>query len=128
MKKDTDTTIQELKEIVIKFTKDRHWELHHKPKNLAMGIAIEAAELMEHYQWDQPVDRDEMSDELADILFNILNFAQQENIDIATSFMKKYEKLLKKYPVEKFNEERGDLDEYRRIKQQYRRNKNKSSR
>jgi dCTP diphosphatase len=125
-KTDATTNPQELKDLVIKFCQERHWEQHHSPKNLAMGIAIEAAELMEHYQWDQPVDLREVSDELADVLFNLLNLAQRENIDVAASFMKKYQKILAKYPLEKFNEQRSDLDEYRRIKQIYRGKKDRN--
>jgi dCTP diphosphatase len=124
-KRDDDTTLQELKDLVIKFCQDRHWQKHHTPKNLAMGIAIEAAELMEHYQWDlaEVPDREEVSDELADILFNVINFAHQENIDLTTSFMKKFEKLQVKYPLEKFSKDVNDLDEYKRIKNAYRKAK-----
>jgi dCTP diphosphatase len=124
-KNDSRTSIQELKDLVIVFGKDRHWQRHHTPKNLAMGIAIEAAELMELYQWDlagKP-NMDEVADELADILFNVLNFAQSENLDITESFIKKYNKLLKKYPAEVFNSDTDKLDDYRRIKKAYRKGK-----
>jgi dCTP diphosphatase len=124
---DANTTIQELKELVIKFVTDRHWQRHQAPKNLVMNIAIEAAELMEHYVWEREgkPDSEEVADELADVLFNVLNFAQQENIDITTAFINKYQKIIKKYPLEKFNEDRDDLDEYRRIRHIYRSGKNK---
>ncbi|HSX47133.1 MAG TPA: nucleotide pyrophosphohydrolase [Patescibacteria group bacterium] len=123
--RDDKTTIQELKDLVIKFAKDRHWEKHHVPKNLAMGIAIEAAELMEHYQWEREGDPDpeEVADELADIIFNALNFAYVTNIDVASAFMHKYEKIVKKYPVDIFNEKNDTLKDYRRIKKQYRQGK-----
>ncbi len=51
MKKDDQTTVQELKTLVAKFRDERGWKEEHNPKNLAMSIAIEAAELMEHFQW-----------------------------------------------------------------------------
>jgi len=124
---DADTTIQELKELVIKFSRDRHWQRHHTPKNLAMGIAIEAAELMEHFQWERggKPDKSAVADELADVMFNILNFAQSQNIDITSSFASKYKKLLIKYPIEKFNKNSDDLDEYWKVKKAYR-NQSKS--
>jgi dCTP diphosphatase len=126
LKTDKDMTIQELKDLVITFARDRHWQRHHTPKNLTMGIvAIEAAELMEHYQWERAGEpnRDDVSDELADVLFYIFNFAYIENIDIASSFMRKYEKLQVKYPLSKFNQDHDDLDEYRKIKKAYRQGK-----
>jgi dCTP diphosphatase len=119
---DATTTIQELKELVTKFATDRHWQRHHTPKNLSMNIAIEAAELMEHFVWDRAgdPDREEVADELADVFFNVLNFAEHENIDLAGAFLRKYDKILKKYPVEKFNEAHDNLDNYRQIKKAHR--------
>ncbi|HLC91886.1 MAG TPA: nucleotide pyrophosphohydrolase [Candidatus Saccharimonadales bacterium] len=124
-KSDQDTTIQELKDMVKKFGAERHWQRHHTPKNLAMGIAIEAAELMEHYQWERAgkPDPDEVADELSDVLFNLLNFAMIEKIDITSAFMAKHKKLQAKYPKEKFNKGHDDLDEYRKIKKAYRQGK-----
>lgn len=127
-KTDDDTTIQELKNLVIKFGEERHWQRHHTPKNLSMNIAIEAAELMELFVWDRSGDPDpeEVADEVADVLFNILNFAQSQNIDVVSSFLSKYDKLLKKYPVETFNEAKDSLDDYKRIKKAYRSQKRAS--
>lgn len=120
--KDDETTLQELKDLVDKFGRDRNWSRHHTPKNLAMNIAIEAAELMEHFVWDREgkPDKEEVSDELADVLFNVLNFALSQNIDLSAAFLRKYEKLQVKYPVSKFNQGSDDLSEYRRIKKDYR--------
>lgn len=122
---DESTTIAELKALVEKFAKDRHWQKHHSSKNLAMNIAIEAAELMEHFVWerDGEPDKDEYAAELVDIIFNCLNFAAVNNIDISEVFMKKYEKLQKKYPLEIFNEHNDSLEDYHRIKRQYRQGK-----
>jgi dCTP diphosphatase len=121
-KRDDETTIQELKELVIQFGRERHWERHHTPKNLSMNIAIEAAELMELFVWDRSgaPDPEDVSDELADVLFNVLNFAQSQDIDITSAFMKKLERTKEKYPTDKFNETKDDLDEYKRIKKDYR--------
>lgn len=119
---DNTTNIQELKDLVEKFAQERNWQRHHSGKNLSMNIAIEAAELMEHFQWerDGDPDMDAVADELADIIFNCLNFATTNNIDIASSFVKKYEKLLKKYPTEIFNKSNDSLEDYHRIKKTYR--------
>ncbi len=119
---DNDTTIQELKELVDTFSKDRNWQRHHNPKNLSMSIVVEAAELMEHYQWErdgQP-NQQEVADELSDIIFNCLMFAVGQDIDIASSFKSKYKRLLKKYPVTIFNKDNDSLKDYDRIKKAYR--------
>jgi NTP pyrophosphatase (non-canonical NTP hydrolase) len=119
---DREVTLQQLKDVVAQFSKERNWGKHHAPKNLAMNIAIEAAELMEHYVWerDGEPDKAEVADELADIVFNCLNFAVGQDIDIATAFMDKFERLQKKYPTTIFNESNDSLDDYQKIKQRYR--------
>jgi dCTP diphosphatase len=75
---DTNTTIGELRQAVEQFVAARQWERYHTPKNLAMSIAIEAAELMEHFQWStdeegarllqDPAAHAEVADELADVV------------------------------------------------------------
>lgn len=90
---DTSTTIAELKTLVAEFITARQWQPYHTSKNLAMSIAIEAAELMEHFQW---VDKEEgqhsledqtikakVGDELADILIYAISFALQADLDIS---------------------------------------------
>ena len=54
---DTTTTLADLKNLVAKFIADRNWERYHLSKNLAMSIAIEAAELMEYFQWKDNEER-----------------------------------------------------------------------
>lgn len=124
-KTDAETTLQELKDIVATFSRERNWGKHHAPKNLAMNIAIEAAELMEHYVWerDGEPNKSEVADELADIVFNCLNFAVSQDIDITSAFMDKFERLQKKYPTTIFNESNDSLDDYQKIKKQYRANR-----
>ncbi len=109
---DQTTTIQELKDAVNRFVDERDWHQFHDPKNLAMSISIEAAELMEHLQWlrsDQvhpdalpEKTRQEMADELADIVCFTLSFANAMNIDIASAVTSKMIKNAEKYPREKF--------------------------
>jgi NTP pyrophosphatase (non-canonical NTP hydrolase) len=122
-KGDTETTLQELKDLIDKFSKERDWDRHHTPKNLALSISIEAAELMEHFQWDeyQQDDKDAMAAELSDILAYVFNFANVMDIDIATAFRDKLKKIEKKYPVEIFNKDNLSKDEFFRIKKEYRR-------
>lgn len=92
---------------------------HHSPKNLAVSIAIEAAELMEHYQWGEYSHEDnaeEVASELADIIIYCLFFAVSNNIDIASAVENKIEQISKKYPVEVFNQDRDDPKDYWEIK------------
>lgn len=121
-RRDSQTTVQELKDLIIQFRDERGWKKHHTPKNLAMSIAIEAAELMEHFQWDEysPHTKKEVADELADILLYTFNMADILGIDIATSFRDKIRRAAVKFPVELFNPGQDNAEEYIRIKKAYR--------
>lgn len=126
---DGNTTVLELQELVRQFVTERGWDKHHTPRAIAMGIAIEAAELLEHYQWDHNGMREkqDISDELSDVLFNLLNFAYLENIDISQAFRTKYKKLQKKYPTAIFNPEHSNPADYQRVRQAYRSGKEKTA-
>ena len=120
---DKETTLEELKNLAEKFRTDRDWGKHHSPKNLAVSIAIEAAELMEKFQWDDYKDENaqlEVKDELADIIVYCLYLAKSNHIDIAQSVAEKLEKAAKKYPVELFNKKKDDPADYWKIKKSYR--------
>jgi NTP pyrophosphatase (non-canonical NTP hydrolase) len=105
----SNITLQEIKNKIKQFVKERDWEKYHSPKNLSMSIAIEAAELMEHFQWltieqskrllKNEKKRTEIEDELADIAIFILDFCNLFNIDIEKSILKKLNKSAKKYPA-----------------------------
>ena len=109
---DSVTTIEELKLIVESFVDERDWKQFHSPKNLAMSLSIEVAELMELFQWlslDQAQDvmragdnRENAIDEIADILIYTLAFCNRNNIDIANAVKNKMEKNIQKYPADKF--------------------------
>ena len=109
---DNDTTIGELRERVAGFISERDWEQFHDPKNLAMSIAIEAAELMEHFQWERsaqlptlledPGKRQEIEEELADVACYCLSLANNLEIDLAGAIEKKILKNAKKYPAGKY--------------------------
>ena len=110
--KDSETTIEDLRSLVAQFVRERDWEQFHDPKNLAMSIAIEAAELMEPFQWDkndqipglfsEPGKREEVEEELADVLCYCLSLANHLDIDLSESIEKKMVKNAAKYPGEEY--------------------------
>lgn len=105
---DRETSIKQLKARVQGFVDEREWQKYHKPKNLAMSIAIEASELMELFQWDSesaPIPEEKLlslGDELADIMVYCLSMANTVNIDVSQAIMSKIAKNEHKYPVEEF--------------------------
>lgn len=121
-KTDQDTNLQELKELVIKFRKDRGWEKHFTPKNVATSIAIEAAELLEHFQWDLLMkdDKDEIAKELADVLIFAFHFATLYDLDISTEFKKKLKAAEEKYPTSIHKPGADDKTAYHQAKKKYR--------
>jgi NTP pyrophosphatase (non-canonical NTP hydrolase) len=114
---DTQTTVAELRRLVEDFVAERNWSQFHTPKNLAMALAIEAAELMEHFQWltpdqswairDQPAKLAEVGDELADVFGYCLAMASELGIDMAQAVRQKMDKNIAKYPAERY---RGRVD------------------
>jgi len=106
---DKTTRIQELKNLVTRFVSERDWEKFHSPKNLSMSIAIEAAELMEKFQWVEGVESKELTrkekltieEELADIAVYILNFCSLYNVDLSDAIGRKLKINTKKYPIKK---------------------------
>ncbi|MBB6697781.1 nucleotide pyrophosphohydrolase [Clostridium algidicarnis] len=89
-----------LKNTVKKFCNDRDWEQFHNPKDLTIGISTEVNELLSLFRF---------KDEMADIFFFSLRFAQLYNIDLSGALERKMEKNNKKYSVEKF---RGSNKKY----------------
>lgn len=106
---DRKTTLQDLKDRMAIFVRERDWEQFHTPKNLAMSIAIEAAELMEHFQWlsvDDSKDLDperlvDIGEELADIIIYSLSLSNSLSLDLSQTVIAKMEKNSRKYPTEK---------------------------
>lgn len=97
---------KELIEKIIKFRDDRNWSQFHNPKDLAISISLEAAELLELFQWNNSKETtennyQELQDELADILIYCTLMADKLDIDIDEAVKSKLEKNEKKYPVEK---------------------------
>jgi len=89
-----------LKEIR-EFTNDRDWDQFHTPENLAKSICIEAGELLECFQWTDDYSRDEVIDELADIMNYATILADKLDVDLEQIVLEKIEKNKSKYPVEK---------------------------
>lgn len=106
------TTVAELKALVQRFVAERQWQEFHDPKNLSMSIAIEAAELMEHFQWRRSDQLDEVRtnpdamrlirEETADILAYLLSFAHRMDIDLSQALADKMAGNAARYPVEQF--------------------------
>lgn len=93
--------MNELKETIIKFQEDRNWKQFHTPENLAKSISIEAGELLEHFQWDNSYDLDEVADELADVFNYCILMANALNLDIKEITLNKIKKNELKYPISK---------------------------
>ena len=109
---DARTTVNDLRCRVEQFVAARDWHQFHSPKNLSMALAIEAAELMEHFQWltaeqsrqvaDQPQSLQPVAEELADVFCYALAMANQLGIDVSTTIGEKMKKNERKYPAEEY--------------------------
>lgn len=93
--------MNELIERIIKFRDERDWAQFHTPENLTKSIVIEAAELLEHFQWDNEFVKNEVTEELADVMIYCILLADRLNIDIQEAISDKLDKNGQKYPVEK---------------------------
>lgn len=101
--------IQNLIDEILKFRNERDWGQFHKPKDLALSLILEAAELLEHFQWknDEEVkeylktNKSEVAEELADIFYWILLMANDLEINIKDSLLEKLDENRKKYPIHK---------------------------
>jgi NTP pyrophosphatase (non-canonical NTP hydrolase) len=108
---DATTNLAMLKEAVRQFAAEREWEPFHSPKNLVMGLAVEAAELMEHFLWidnqasrqvvNDPAKLAQVADEMADVACYLLNLSNTLGIDLSDAIVAKIAKNAVKYPVEK---------------------------
>ena len=117
---DSKTTVAELRQMVNDFVDRRDWHQFHLPKNLSMSLAIEAAELMEHFQWlsaeqsravvERPQQLAAVSDELADVLCYALAMANELGLDLSTAIRRKMAKNEQKYPAEEYRGRFGPED------------------
>ncbi len=119
MKKSQDS-LNDLRRRMAKFAAERDWDPFHNPKNLAMALAGEAGELMEHFQWLTPAQaarlpkgaREEVALECADVLLYLLRLCDKLDIDLARATRKKLVLNAKKYPVAKA---RGKMTKYNKL-------------
>ena len=118
MTSDSESTISQLREEIQQFVAERDWKMFHSPKNISMALAIEAAELMEHFQW---ISQDEsrhldaekkiaVGEEMSDVFCYLMAMANELDIDVAASFRRKMVLNRKKYPAEKYRGRYGDED------------------
>jgi len=117
---DSQTPVARLRQMVEQFVDHRDWHQFHTPKNLAMSMAIEAAELMEHFQWlsaeqsravaKQPDKLAAVSEELADVLCYALAMANELGLDVSTAIAEKMAKNERKYPADRYQGRFGPED------------------
>ena len=104
-----DNSLESLRLAFRKFADDRDWEQFHSPKNLASALIVEAAELLEHFQWlTQEQSRNlsgkqlnEVKAEMADVLIYLVRLADQLNVDLLAAARDKMVRNAEKYPVDK---------------------------
>jgi dCTP diphosphatase len=102
-------SLKELRTRINRFVHERDWEQFHSPKNLAMAMIVEAAELVEHFQWDtleesRQLDeekREKVAHELADTFVYLLRIAEVTGIDLIEATNRKIDLNAKKYPVDR---------------------------
>ncbi|MCI5211989.1 MAG: nucleotide pyrophosphohydrolase [Candidatus Electrothrix sp. ATG2] len=112
-------SLAELTVAVSTFAEQRDWDQFHSPKNLSMALIVEAAELVEHFQWLSPQQSNKLSEEqhdavameMADVLIYLVRMAERLDIDLLEAAQKKLELNGKKYPVE---QAKGRSEKYTR--------------
>lgn len=103
-----DSSIQSLRDHLRRFAAERDWDQFHSPKNLAMALSVEAAELLEHFQWLKDDDSRQLPqaqlakvrEELADVFLYLIRLADKLGIDLPSAATEKIAINAKKYPVE----------------------------
>lgn len=107
---DNKTTVEDLKNLVKTFCEQRDWDQFHNPKELAIGISTEANELLQIFRFKNEEQmkelmssnkKNEVQEELADVVYFALRFAQMNDIDLSSVIIDKIEKNNAKYPVDK---------------------------
>jgi dCTP diphosphatase len=102
-------SLEDLKERLRAFARERDWEQFHSPKNLAMALIVEAAELLEHFQWLtetqsralDPEKREQVAQELADVFLYLVRLADRLDIDLLDAAQRKLVLNAQKYPADK---------------------------
>ncbi|HEX2476671.1 MAG TPA: nucleotide pyrophosphohydrolase [Lacipirellulaceae bacterium] len=117
---DANTTVAELKKLIGDFVAERDWSQFHSPKNVSMALAIEVAELMEHFQWltteasrrivDDPETLAAVGEELADVVGYSFALANELGIDVSSAMRAKMIKNAQKYPADEYRGRFGPED------------------
>lgn len=105
----TKLSLEDLQKIIIEFRDKRNWKKFHNPKDLALSLNLEAAEVLEHFQWKNNEELDEylkknkeaLGQEIIDVIYYCLLLAYETNVDLEQIFSKKMKINNKKYPVKK---------------------------
>ena len=116
----SDLSLRELAEELQRFAAERDWEQFHSPKNLAMALSVEVAEIAEHFQWlteaqSRELDvtkSDEVAAELADALIYLVRLADQLGVDLHQATIKKLALTAQKYPADKVRGSARKYSEY----------------
>ena len=111
------TDLQQIRDLVRVFVDEREWDQFHTPKNLASALSVEAAELLEHFQWLNKGDRSELGEgkldavrhEMADVLVYLVRLADKLDVDLAAAVAEKMVLNRAKYPADQV---RGDVRKY----------------
>lgn len=101
--------LDELQKSIAEFCDQRNWAQFHNPKDLAISLSLEASEVLEHFQWKNKEEienylvshKDNLGEELADVLYWVLLMSKNLDINLEAAFLKKMEKNAAKYPIEK---------------------------
>ena len=117
VKNAVDSDLTRLRDLVRAFVDERDWDQFHTPKNLASALSVEAAELLEHFQWLQhgrpdelgPDKAREVRHEMADVLVYLVRLADKLDVDLFAAVQEKMVLNREKYPAEQV---RGDARKY----------------
>lgn len=129
VKSDQKITLQKLKDMIARFREERGWRKREDAKNIALSLTLEAAELLEHFQWDfmseeemkqSKAKMNEIASEMADCFVYLFSFSDRMGIDIASAVLKKLKLTSKKYPLSRFNQKHQDIEYYYQVKKRYR--------
>lgn len=112
--------LERLRRLVLKFRDDRDWKQFHTPKDVALSLLLEAAELLEHFQWKNgetvaqhvAENKEAIGEEIADVFYWVLLLAHDLDIDLPAALRDKIRKNEKKYPIRR---SRGKATKYDRL-------------
>jgi NTP pyrophosphatase (non-canonical NTP hydrolase) len=105
---------------ILKFVDERDWRQFHNPKDVAISLNLEAAELLEHFQWKSPEEikrhlaenRAEVADELVDVLYWVMLMGEYFDVDLSEALDRKMSKNEAKYPADKARGKNAKYTEY----------------